>query len=733
MEKITYHEDLVDIPADIRLTVDRDCRILQVQKGRSFDFSCDNKLLDNSLPEMFRNIDITTLCKVLLDQAKPGTRLRKIFKSHFKGYDWILYTTSTVDENSCELQVDIELNCDCHIHHIDGNFETALKSAGWITDLIDRSREAVVLLDARTGDIKLANQSALRLVNLSKEEVEGNHYNVLFAENYQPENFEKEAIDLFQGKSVAFGNMKLRNHASTSRDATVRAEMIKIGRFKYIYTVISENRISRHLERQDEYSHFKALFDDSLMGSILVDLDGRIFDINNAFTKITGYTPAKIDSIDIMDLAYVVFDKRTADKLISSFQRSGKISNEEVLLQTAGEEWRWARLSSSIIHDKNGQALFFIVTIEDIHHIKQTEIQYRKNQDLLTSLSANLNEGIYRSSLDNGIIFTNDAFVEKFGYKSFDEIENANPEVFYADLKQRLDMLNEIHENGKITGKEVYFKRKDGSRFWGLMNASLYYDEEGRKYIDGVITDITSQKKTERLLKNNNKQLKKINKEMDKFVYSITHDLRAPLMSILGLLKLSKDENRQESLVDYFSLMEKSVLKLDEFIKDIIDYSRNTRTEVENEPIEFESLVSETWNNLQYMEEAGNVHFELRNELPEDFQFRSDARRLGIVLSNLLSNAVRYQNYNQERPEISIVIKYHGEKLRILVKDNGPGIPREYQDKVFEMFFRANQNKNGSGLGLYIVKDTVEKLKGEIELKSNPVQGSTFLLKFPIS
>jgi PAS domain S-box-containing protein len=733
LERIIYQEDIGDISADVRITVDKHNANLHVQKGCSFNSCPDIQKVGKNLPDIIRNIDIKALCSKLVEETTERANVKRIFRTHFDGYDWILNASSTIDRQTDDVIIDIEFICDCDIQNIDGNFETALKNSGWITELIDRSQEAVVLLDARNGEIKFANKSALRLVNRTKEEVEGQHYNVLFAEDYYPENYEEEAKALFNGKPTVIRNIKLENHASRSRDATVRAELIKIGRFKYIYTVISENRISKHLERQDEYSHFKALFDDSLMGSILVDLEGRIFDINNAFTKITGYTRARIDAINILDLAYEVFDKRTADKLIGSFQRSGKISNEEVLLRTIDDDWRWARLSSSIIHDNKGQSLFFIVTIENIHDVKQTELKYRENQNLLTSLSANLNEGIYRSSLDNGIVFANDAFVDKFGYESFSEIENSTPEIFYADEKQRQDVVEEILNKGRIIGKEIYFKRKDGSRFWGLMNSSLYYDDEGKKYLDGVITDISSQKKNERLLKKRNKELKKINKEMDKFVYSITHDLRAPLMSILGLLKLSKDENRQESLVDYFSLMEKSVLKLDEFIKDIIDYSRNTRTEIDNELIEFENLINETWNNLQYIEEAGDIHFEIIKELPDDFEFRSDPRRLGIVLSNLMSNAVRYHNYNQEHPEISVVLRHHADNLQILVKDNGPGIPREYQEKIFEMFFRANQSKNGSGLGLYIVKDTIEKLKGEIDLKSDPVRGSTFTIKLPLS
>ncbi len=727
MSRITLKEEVIDILSDLRIFMDGDNSHLSVQKGKLFNERCMLLFGNCDLQFLIDNLDIRRVCNYSIDNSLDSDLIRKSFRIRLAGTVFILKTKAQkLDSKS--FQIDIDILTEDEIIDLDDDVNKQWARVKWITEILDRSRESIVLLDAKSGNIVYINQSALNLVNMKNEEVIGEHFSIMYDNNFQS-HYKSERIELFTKGHSSYNNIKLKNHASSFQDATVRAELIQIGKYKYVHTLINENRITDDPVKESEYYHFKALFDDSLMGSALVDLNGKIFNINNSFSSFTGYSKTKIHTIELKDLSYELFDKRTADKLINSFQRSSKISNEEVLLLTKDGEWQWCRLNSSIIHDQQGKALFFILTLENIHDTKLMELKYQANRELLSALSTNLNECIYRSSLDEGIIFTNNAFVKKFGYNEFSEIENVNPAIFYADEKYRGEIIKEIELNGKILGKEVYFKRKDNSRFWGLLNCSLYIDEEGKKYLDGVITDISSQKDTEKLLKQNNKELKKINKEMDKFVYSVTHDLRAPLMSLLGLIKISKDESHEVELLKYLEMMETSVYKLDDFIKDIIDFSRNARTEVEKKPIDFEKFIYEVWHNLEYISDSEKVEFQYINEL--DRSYEGDQKRLSIVLSNLLSNAIRYQNYSRSNAVIRVKVEREDECLKLTVHDNGPGIPEEYQEKVFDMFFRANDTKNGSGLGLYIVKETVEKLGGVIRLKSNSIFGSSFQIFLP--
>jgi signal transduction histidine kinase len=230
-------------------------------------------------------------------------------------------------------------------------------------------------------------------------------------------------------------------------------------------------------------------------------------------------------------------------------------------------------------------------------------------------------------------------------------------------------------------------------------------------------------------LSSNNKLLSKTNAELDRFVYSTSHDLRAPLTSVMGLIDVTQRTDNQEEIKKYLGMMKGRLHSLDKFIKDITDYSRNNRLEVSREKVKLHDLAADIWESLKYTPEAQSINFKI--DIPQELEIRSDKSRLSIVLSNLISNAVRYHDLRKEERFIKLRHQSNGKGFYIKVEDNGQGIPSEFHSKVFEMFFRGNENSQGSGLGLYIVKETMLKLSGTINLESAPGVGTTFTAKFP--
>jgi signal transduction histidine kinase len=230
-------------------------------------------------------------------------------------------------------------------------------------------------------------------------------------------------------------------------------------------------------------------------------------------------------------------------------------------------------------------------------------------------------------------------------------------------------------------------------------------------------------------LSSNNKLLTKTNAELDRFVYSTSHDLRAPLTSVMGLIDITDRSQNLDEIRRYLGMMKGRLNSLDKFIKDITDYSRNNRLEVTREKVKLHDLAADVWESLKYTPEAQNINFKI--DVPETLEVRSDKNRLSIVLSNLISNAIRYHDMRKEEKFIRLHHQVNGKGFYIKVEDNGQGIPSEFHNKVFEMFFRGNENSQGSGLGLYIVKETMLKLSGTIKLESTPGIGTTFIAKFP--
>jgi len=226
-----------------------------------------------------------------------------------------------------------------------------------------------------------------------------------------------------------------------------------------------------------------------------------------------------------------------------------------------------------------------------------------------------------------------------------------------------------------------------------------------------------------------NELLVKTNHELDRFVYSTSHDLRAPLTSIMGLIDIAHRNENPLEVKKYLGMMKDRVLSLDKFIKDITDYSRNNRLDVGREKVNLSELAQEVWESLRYSPEAEHIDFQI--DIPKEATVESDKNRLRVIMANLVSNAIRYHDHRKEIKYIRLQHKMNGQVSYLKVEDNGQGISSEYHTKIFDMFYRANESSKGSGLGLYIVKEALVKLSGSIQLESSPGIGSTFTIKLP--
>ena len=226
-----------------------------------------------------------------------------------------------------------------------------------------------------------------------------------------------------------------------------------------------------------------------------------------------------------------------------------------------------------------------------------------------------------------------------------------------------------------------------------------------------------------------NAELLKVNKELDQFVYSVSHDLRAPIASMKGLVNLLRMESSPETAQLYSQLISKNLDRLDFFIVEILELSRNSRLPLIKEPIKFNEIVENVFEELEHLGNAGLIRKII--DIPENNDFQSDKHRIVVIFRNILSNAIKYSMPKFKESFIQISVSSDKEGALIQVKDNGIGIEENHLPKVFEMFYRATDQQVGSGLGLYIVKEMVEKLDGSIGVQSQLGEGTTFTLKIP--
>jgi len=224
-----------------------------------------------------------------------------------------------------------------------------------------------------------------------------------------------------------------------------------------------------------------------------------------------------------------------------------------------------------------------------------------------------------------------------------------------------------------------------------------------------------------------NLELQKVNDELDRFVYRVSHDLRSPLSSILGLTNLARLTQDPQELDKILQMIQGRISAQEHFIREIIDYSRNTRTEIAHEKIILKGLIDEIIDALKYNENAHRIEF--RNVVSGDVVLHSDRIRLTVILNNLIGNAIKYHDLKKDSPFIEI--GFMKNFPAIYVKDNGVGIQPEHKDKIFQMFYRGSDRSTGSGLGLFITKEAIIKLNGSIEVSTVHGEGSTFIVYLP--
>jgi signal transduction histidine kinase len=210
----------------------------------------------------------------------------------------------------------------------------------------------------------------------------------------------------------------------------------------------------------------------------------------------------------------------------------------------------------------------------------------------------------------------------------------------------------------------------------------------------------------------------------------VSHDLSAPLKSIQGLVSISLLDQHNDHKQEYLSKIGDSASKLDFFIKEILDYSRNKRLDIHREQIQLQVLCDEIVDDLKYMDRFQRMNFDFREI--KSTTIYTDRLRLKMILNNLFSNAIKFQKrMASEDPLLKISVRQEAGRQEIVVRDNGQGIRADLQTKIFDMFFRANEYSNGSGLGLYIAQEAAEKIGGRLYVESAYGKGSDFILELP--
>lgn len=451
---------------------------------------------------------------------------------------------------------------------------------------------------------------------------------------------------------------------------------------------------------------------------------------------------------------YDFFSKEDCDtywKIDSQVLRTGKvILNHETITLKDGKTKHMLTVKSRYINDEGEK--FVIGFITDI-----TEI--RKHEEEISVLNANL-MGVMESTQES--IYAIDT---QYRYVAFNKNHARMARLIYgASIKigdSSVDYLKGSKEEGWLTAELkralkgenfVTEHRISQNRYRDKYVETTYNPIFGpRNIITGVavfVRDVTQRRKSEEKLKVLNddlatqnwklaaqeedlkstlEELSERNFELDQLMYKTSHDLRSPLSSILGLVNLANLDS--ENCLMYLNKIEGRVKKLDEFIRSMLNYGRVNRGEIHFEEIPLEKVIDDCIRELDHLENFAALKTEVRVK-PSKTVFKSDLLRIRIIVGNIISNAYKYYNPNV-KSRLKIEASINPMFAQIVFRDNGIGIKREHLRKIFDMFYRATEKSQGSGLGMYIVKQAVDKLKGTIQLKSTFGKGTEIKITVP--
>lgn len=384
----------------------------------------------------------------------------------------------------------------------------------------------------------------------------------------------------------------------------------------------------------------------------------------------------------------------------------------------------WVEGVSSILNDENNKLVGIITSIREIDERKKSEAEVLKYRARIDALLKNSSDAIWSIDKNFRLISFNNSFYESL-------------KLFY-DTSAYIGMpvLDHLNTSNKAKWNEYYNNALKGEHFTaeiiesGLGLELCFEVSFNPIFINSKITgvavfsrDITSRKSIENQLEY------KIN-ELNTFIYKASHDLRSPLVSVIGLVELAKNEKTTAGLMEYVEMIGSSVVKMDNLLIDLVKIVNVAQGKLSNDKIEFDWMIEEILKSLAYRPGFAEIIF--RKHLNIDADYFGDSGLIYSILQNIIDNSIKYKKNESLIEHIVIItIDVNPSQAKVSVTDNGIGIQEELIDKVFDMFYRGTSQSSGTGLGLYIVKTSVEKMGGKIALSSISGKGTNVNIVIP--
>jgi PAS domain S-box-containing protein len=640
------------------------------------------------------------------------------------------------------------------------NVTSQKHASQYARSLIEASLDPLVTISV-DGIITDVNEATAKVTGLMRDKLIGTDFSNYFTE---PEKSREGYQQVFAKGMVTDYPLTIRHADGHLTDVLYNASLYRdergnvLGVFAAARDVTDSTNTKQRLQAVSDYA--QAIVETVREPLIVLDADLRVKTANPSFYKTFGVTPDKTENCLLYDLGNRQWDIPELRRILEEIlPQKTKLTDFEVRHTFEGIGPKVMLLNACTVVQQDGKAVFVLLAIEDITERKRLE-------EGLQSLNDKLQEtGIYAKAIvetvreplivldaDLRVQTANPSFYKTFGVTP-DKTENCllydlgNRQWDIPDLRRILEEI--LPQKTKLTDFEVRHTFEGiGSKVM-LLNACTVVQQDGKAVLVLLaIEDITERKRLENELQKTLKKAEEActaaeaaNIAKTEFLANMSHEIRTPMNAIIGLSHLLGMSiplsPKQNEFIRTLQLSADSLLSL---INDLLDISKieSCTVELEKIPFSLTQLIEEVISMMSARVKEKGLTFTTKEECPKGKMFIGDPSRMRQIILNLCSNAVKFTEHGEI--DISIIFEpaseLNIEKVNIIVKDTGIGIPKDKLEDIFQKFVQAdtsiNRKYGGTGLGLAITKTLVEVMGGSIKVKSILKEGSTFTVCLPL-
>lgn len=609
--------------------------------------------------------------------------------------------------------------------------ERAARERAYARGLLEASLDGLATVDLR-GRISDTNARMCELMERSREQLTGSAFAGCFTEPGEATELVHRA--LISGKAT---DCELRPASGRQPTLSVNASALRdpagqaAGVFVSARDVSEQSRQQQTLASQEAYH--RALVESSAEAFFAISPAGVITDANPPASALTGYSGKHLVGRPFGEL---FSDPGAARRMISDAFRRGPVADCQLVLAGTGKQ-RVLSFNAGVYRDPAGHSQGLLAAARDITAQQELAERLRSQQYYTRSLIEANADAMMVIDLAGLIADVNSGMEGLLG-RSRDELIGTLVIDYALDAQVLTNALSQVLRDGHIEDLELLAQRPDGSTTLASCNASTFADSGGK--LQGIIAsarDVTERKRLEALQQQMLDEARKLDRAKDDLVSRISHDLRSPLTSILGYLEILEAGQpgqlnaEQRRIVGIIGRAGQRLLAL---MEDLLLLSRidSGRNRTAREPVEPGPIIEEVRESFLPAIREGQLTVDL--DLGRHLVVQADAAQLERVVANLISNAIKF---TPPGGRIDVSTRQDGGQFVLKVHDTGIGIPAEEQDRLFTRFFRSSASsqlqQDGTGLGLYIVKQVAEDHGGSVTAESAAGAGSTFTVRLPLS